>query len=467
MRYIFFLLLFYPIICFARIEVSIQPTELMMGESAELIFKSNLPIQEVPDLSGLEGNFALAGQRPSEIVEEVNGRYRRSFILSYNLFPRKEGELSTGPIPLGKNILPAVSVNVLPAKHEHIPVHFEAFANKTTVYLNEPVLYTVRIIDQAGVIGGKMTNPIVPNALVKPLNLDRVQQGLLNNLPVQVSERTFAIIPEKPGILEIPSIELYGRISKTAQYFETPRLYDGTKNDLQDFSLKTNALSVNVLPPLNTHQDQWLPSTNVQISVQDDFPEQISVGDSLTRHIRLTADNILGEQLIEPNQPINTGLMVYPSSGQRKTTITEEGYLRGQIDFSVVLVPTESGDLRIPEISVPWFNTTTNQLETAVIPPILISVQAGKEQPSTPQLDAEKLSYTPKKIIRDNSLEQIEQTETLSAKTVLFIGLGIFILLLCIKIYFIFNKLKNNKKNKNQPLSPRKKKRSLPELYPF
>ena len=59
-KYIIITLLFIALNAFAKTTVSFEPDAVSLGESAELIFRSDVPFKELPDLSPLQAVLAVS-----------------------------------------------------------------------------------------------------------------------------------------------------------------------------------------------------------------------------------------------------------------------------------------------------------------------------------------------------------------------------------------------------------------------
>ncbi len=79
-----------------------------------------------------------------------------------------------------------------------------------------------------------------------------------------------------------------------------------------------------------------------------------------------------------------SGLRRYPEQPQTRNQADERGLL-GSREESVALVPTRSGEIVLPAIEVPWWNTRTDSLEYARLPERRLQVAIN------PQLQAEAM----------------------------------------------------------------------------
>ena len=483
-KYLIFLgmFLFLPLVSFAETSVSFNPPVITLGESTELVIETDRPLTEEPNLTALSGNFAVAGQQQSMRTISVNGRRRTKYRLVLNVFPRKEGEISTGDLLInGIQVVPAV-LKVEPAGSDNsLPITFTASAEQTSVYPDEAFLFKIKLTHGVALLDAKIMTPELENARMITLDMDKTYQEYQDGRPIYVFERTFAITPEKSGYLTIPAVEVYGLVANNAgrdEMFTGNVLFDGLLGGQKEIRLETNPVQISVLEKPQDWSGWWLPSTQVVLTAQDEFPDTISAGDSLTRTIRLTALGIEAKKLPVPKQPDAKGLKVYPSPEQRETIQTPVGDIQGVVSVSYIIVPSKGGEMTLPEVRVPWFNTQTRQIEEAVLPQKTLTIQSVEGQiepeevlePAAPRSDRKKTTpATQKKKSPDaekTNLPAPTKNEhnlywiIICSAVALGLGLGLG--------FVLFRRRKHHSyRIPDENVKKRKKKKPLPDLYPF
>lgn len=468
-----------PIAVMAETTLRFEPREVALGESTRLILETTQAIKSAPDFSSLKGSFAIGNQEQSTSSVVINGRKSGENRIVVTVFPRKEGVLSSGEILLNGRKLEPASVTVLPASAVNgLPITFKANASTQKPYVQGMVLYTVKLSDGAGLMGARMMSPEVEGARVIPLNMDKAYQEYQDGNPVQVVERTFGIIPEKSGRLSIPPIELYGALPNMSaavtpgDLFAQGMLFNGLNDFQKEVRLETNAVELDVQGKPAGWVGWWLPSGDVKIHVDDQFPSVINVGDSLTRTIQLVATGVEGSQLPTIDIPAVAGVKVYPSPEQRDTIQTESGDILGTIKTSVVLVPTKNGEMTLPDISVPWFNVVSGRTEFARLPskkikvvgesmapaPVVEKPEPKAENKPAPVVETQK-AVADKKETPKKDIPMSWVVGFCSGGVLLGLGLG------CV----IFRHRKHHKSYRlaDYEKKAKKKKKILPDLYPM
>jgi len=95
--------------------------------------------------------------------------------------------------------------------------------------------------------------------------------------------------------------------------------------------------------------------------------------------VTMTADGLDGA-VLPPFSPTEIeGLNLYPDPAEIERTFVD-GAIVGTRSETTSMVPVNSGNVVVPEISIPWWNINTNQLEATVIPAtrIVIATVSGE-----------------------------------------------------------------------------------------
>ena len=104
-----------------------------------------------------------------------------------------------------------------------------------------------------------------------------------------------------------------------------------------------------------------------------ELPSEIHVGDPVTRTIRLQAQGLGFEQLPELNLTAPDGAEIYPDKADTRTR--DDGtWLYGERVRKFAFVPTRPGTLTIPGVSVHWWDTAHDRMETAELPAHTLTV---------------------------------------------------------------------------------------------
>lgn len=459
----------------ARELVSISKDRISLGEGVELIFSSDAPITTAPNLSTINADFTVSGQQMRTQSMMVNGTVTQKYELIYNLFPKHTGRLQIPSLELNGQRLNPITVTVTQtptAEPGAGPlIVLEAQVSKPTAYLGEPILYTVRLFDVSKVVDGEITAPTLDKASIQQVGQDVPFMAMYGDRRVQGIQRRYMIIPEEAGSFSIePSLFSGVVAAKPAQnlsagdLFDLGILFDGMMGS-EHIVVHAKPVDIKVLAKPSDWKGWWLPSTDVTLSEEKVLPDTATVGETLERVIRLRAKGVSGDALPLIQQPDNMMIKVYSSPAQRDTQM-EGDELIGTLTASIVIVPLSNGDVEVPAVSIPWFNTATGEIERAVLPSQTIRV-TGKGVPVA-QVTPPVLPKAPDVPVVQEETDP-ELPIVAAAKTVqepadpylvrammwAYLAIGLFsgILVTAGIVFFIMRR--------------RAKKKPVPDLYPF
>lgn len=348
------------------IIASVDRDRVSMGDYLQLtITASGDEELEQADLRPLNKDFQVLGQSTSSNTSIINGRMSQSRKLVIELTPIREGNLEIPSLHLGQNTTASIPITVGAAPDNtgaDQAVLFEAEVDQHSVYVQGQVILTLRIQQSVNLEGRNISELKLDNAFVKPLE-QRSFQRTMGGRPWLVDEVRYAIFPEQSGTLEIPAQVFSGHISRGRRSF-----FD-LGGSGQMLRRTTKPITIEVLPsPASFTAETWLPSRQVTLEERwSTPPEQLRVGESATRTIRIQGEGLQGAQLPPILFTPIDGLKYYPDQPRISEQEIPSG-LEGIREDSAAVVPTRAGTYLIPEVRIPWWNTQSAQVEYAVLP---------------------------------------------------------------------------------------------------
>jgi len=157
-------------------------------------------------------------------------------------------------------------------------------------------------------------------------------------------------------------------------FFSRPRTI-GARSD-------TIHLEVKPKPAAWTGGDSWLPAASMLLKDDSEMPDEMHVGDPVTRTIRLQAQGLGFEQLPELTLAAPDGAEIYPDKPDTRTR--DDGtWLYGERVRKFAFVPSRPGTLTIPGASVRWWDTAHDRAETVELPARTIKVLPAVGKPAT------------------------------------------------------------------------------------
>ncbi|WP_044875022.1 BatD family protein [Pseudomonas sp. LFM046] len=380
----------------AGFTASVDRTRLSEGETVELTLESSDPtLFGKPDLTPLNDQFEVLATRQINQLGTFNGRNDRATRWIITLQPKQSGFVTIPSIKLGEVHSAPITLNVEKAEKAGngnlAPVFIDASLDQESVYVQAQAILTLRIYHSVSLYDDSSLSPLqMDDARVEQLGEPRTYEKEINGVRHGVIEVRYAVFPQKSGVLNIPP-----------QVFSATLVDAGSQNSFQPFGPRPGKLTrvnspripLTVLPkPAEYPSDApWLPARSLTLTESwSPDPNAVLTGDSLTRSLMLRAEGLSSAQI--PPMPATQaqGLRRYPDQPQLSNQIDERGLI-GSREEREALVPTASGHLQLPAVTVTWWNTRDNRLEHSEIPARTLEVATNPEleASTTPAGDAQ------------------------------------------------------------------------------
>ena len=247
----------------------------------------------------------------------------------------------------------------------------EIEVNKEALYVQEQLLFTVKLYYTInGIRNPQFTELEMEDTVIQLIGSPNQYEQIIEGVRYGVYEKRYVIFPQRSGPLEIPDILFRGEVTDGSSNF----VFRNLNTRRVTAFIEGITISVNERPVDAQEFDNWLPVTNLSISEEWSTDlENLSVGDSITRTITLTADGLDGAVLPPFSPETLDGINVYqdPASIERSYV---DGSIVGTRVESSTLVPVIAGNIEIPEIVIPWWDVSSDELKEAVIPAKSIQV---------------------------------------------------------------------------------------------
>ncbi len=358
------------------ISASVDRTRVSENDIISLTIRStDGPFEDTRKLAELQRDFSILNTQRSNAISITNGRREATYDLKLVLAPNRTGTLTIPPFESnGQASLPIVievAAGSVSKEQELRDVFLETEASTPEAYVQEQILFTLKLYHSVGLEEASISPLEVENAVIEQLGEQRKYETVLEGIRYSVIEIRYAIFPQSSGRLEIPALQFSGR---TTSQFLGFRAYDSR------FVRSRSATHViNVLPKPATYppDEPWLPTWNLE--VQDSWAQrepEFRVGEPITRTISMIGRGLTAAQLPEINLTAPAEIKVYPDQLQSDDVITDDGIV-GQNSIATAFVPSEEGVAELPGFTVNWWNTQRNRLEETVIAPRTVRVLAA------------------------------------------------------------------------------------------
>jgi hypothetical protein len=379
----------WPLGLAAQVSVSLDRTEVVLGETVTLILQTADPQQSLEaDLTALQADFAILNRRSETQMSYVNGSQTATVRLLTTLEPKRAGELvipsmqfpgtSTSEIRLTVKPAPVLAPGQLPP----VFIEMKLEPEEGPYYVMGQISLTVRVFYQQNLTEAAMNPPEPEQASVRLL--DEVPfQTQRNGIRYRVLERHFAIFPERSGELVIPPLELSGRLVERP----SDRLWQPSVRGRR-VRIESDPLTINVQPrPASYNGEHWLPARKIELSQQISDSAELHVGEPVTRTIILDAVGLEENMLEEPSWPAVASARIYPDQPQGISR-DDGAWVLGHKEFRYAVVPEAEGELVLPEVRLDWWDTISNRQRTAVVPEHRVQVlPSGLAAGTAPTVD--------------------------------------------------------------------------------
>src|SRR5690606_30818190 len=109
-------------------------------------------------------------------------------------------------------------------------------------------------------------------------------------------------------------------------------------------------------------------------------PDVIEVGDSLTRTLTIKALGLEGSQLPPLAESDAPQIKLYPEQPQIDTETHADGVTGTRIQRTAV-VAVKGGEVQLPEIRLPWWDTLSQEWREAIVPARTLRIGSGVTTP--------------------------------------------------------------------------------------
>ena len=348
---------------------------MQVGETVTLNVEVEGSAGGEPDFSSLAADFNLLGTQSSRQFNMSNGQSTSKNVWAIGLEPKRAGTLDIPALAVGTLRTQPLQLVVLPAPvgaqgKAGDAVYVEVAAEPLAPYVQQQVRYVVKLYYAVDLTEGTLEEPSVDGIVVNKLGRDRQYAATVGERRYRVLERHYALVPERSGRLTLPALAFRGSAldgSDPTGFFRRGRA----------MSARSDAVELEVRPkPAQWGGEPWLPAASLELADDGSLPDEIAVGEPVTRTVRLRAQGLGYEQLPELSFEAPAGSELYPDKAETQTR--DDGtWLYGERTRKFAFVPTRAGTLVLPSIEVAWWDTVHDRRVTAVLPAHEIRITAA------------------------------------------------------------------------------------------
>lgn len=363
----FIMLLSLSLPSWAGVSASVDKNPALAGEIVQLTVRSDSSKKE-PELGSLSQDFQILSQHSSSQFQMVNGRTSRNYEWVYQLRPLRLGQLRIPPIRIDGESSDEILLTVQKPNTQAgqwPEAYIEFSAEKTEAWLREQVILDFKLYVRGDLVSGNFNPPSADNAVIETLGEQQQSQAIKGQHRYKVIQQRYALFAEQSGVITINGPMFNGELATPGQ---RPSVF-GFSRARRPIYAAGDPISLNILaPPTNLGGADWLPASSVSIT-EELQPDSASLqaGEPLTRVIRLRVDGQLHTQLpaLDIASPANAQAYTEPPQDSTRSDGLQMIAMR---EYSTAIIAGNGRFLELPGLELNWWNTQSNQLETARLP---------------------------------------------------------------------------------------------------
>jgi len=364
----------------SQLSSTVDRTEISEDESLTLRVRYDGNTNGQPDFSALSQDFEILSQQQSNQIRTINGRVEAFTEWSMMITPRTTGVLQIPSFEFDGERSAAVKINVtesapLPAGKKDV-VFLETVVDHTTTYVQEQITVTYRFFYSVNVEALDRPDLALDDVVIEPLD-DTSYQRKINGTPYNVAEFNYALFPQTSGPITIPSMRWTAKIN----YSPRRSMFDlhGGRYEIKRLQTDQILLNVRAKPDSFPSGATWLPSPDVTLEDKwNKDPGKFKVGEPITRTLTLRASGLMSSQLPKLLPEVaDERLKFYPDQPAHFEEKTAQGITATRTE-TVAVVVSEGGEIVIPKVRIPWWDTKKDELRYAEIPERRVVVAASE-----------------------------------------------------------------------------------------
>ena len=368
----------------STLSVHTEPASISPGEPFNLILEldENAPAG-LPNFGALNYDFHVHGTSHRASYVYVNGQSKASTRWSVTLVPKHTGKITIPAIQVGQARSEPITLNIgsttVSQTSASVPkppdqaLFIKTALSKQKPFLNQQILYTVKIFHFSSILDAAYQPPSLGDALMVPLGNNKQSQVIENGRPYLVEEQKYAFFPQKTGtqILFPPKFQ-------ALIYDDIPRRAEAQGNSV--------TLDIQNIPKPFT-QSTWLPAK--ALSLRENYDQKnthLTEGSTLTRTITIKSTGLPAELLPPFSHTKSKAFKSYPEHPVRNNTVVGDDVI-GSATIKITYLLNKAGSITIPAQKIMWFNTETQLQSTATLPAKTLQIIPDpNSRPETPTI---------------------------------------------------------------------------------
>ncbi len=453
-----------------QFHLNIADTSLEKGISTNLVLSvENAQGAEVVEIQGLN-NFDILNKGHSSSTQIINGDISMADKYTYVIMPVTKGEFSLkgivkykGKIYDTNQLGVTVKEGDLLKENEIKELFIKSIIDRNQIYFGEKFALGFELYSRYNIENFGFVDQLdLTGFISRKISQDKLSANYLQldgKKYVKYEVEKSILTPTGTGSFTIPASTFQVNVS-------TGNFFDSSKS----VYLQTEPVGIEVKAlPLNNQPDNFKGLVG-ELDIESSYSKlEVEYGDSLSLKVKLSGNCNLDNLDKIFNTEIS-GVSIYETEKNSQEEIRNDSYFATK-EFEIIIVPDKTGQIRVPAIEIPYFNTITEQYEKVRIEGAEITVSGEAEvfnqgtkisEPTelTETIRIEQVNYT---LVNNEYLTLTIKKSHL--KTVLY--MIIIAVLLALIIFFSYKSLRTTDHVLKGIFNKVKKENDELELYKF
>ncbi|MCE0495244.1 BatD family protein [Vibrio salinus] len=373
--------LFASAVVSARTTATVNKTQITQNEVFQLTISTDQDAdRDSVSFDKLKNQFMVSQPSFGHSINIINGSRTNKSEWTVTLATSKLGVVTIPSFSINGEKTQPIALQVV--RDQSSPrtsdlVEFQTHIEKRTLYPNESTLMHVKLFIKADI--QQMQNPQITPPSANGVNLEPASkpmqtQQVINGINTTVLTQSFRITATSPGNYTVrePKFQSsmyyrdYRGNTKIVPLITTPDIFNiqvlAKPKQFHGTWLPTSSLTLS---------EQWLNSQNV--SVPENKPITLNVGDSLTRLIHLTVRGVAQERVPDITLTYPEALRVYPEKPKYKNLAN------GDLEMTLkqVIIASKPGKYSLPGVTINWWDTATKKQRKSFLPAKILTVKGS------------------------------------------------------------------------------------------
>jgi len=251
------------------------------------------------------------------------------------------------------------------------------------VYVDEPVVYSFRLYNRVALLSRPSYEPPeTPGFWAEDLPPQRTYNAQIKGIPYNVTEVRTALFPTSPGAAHIGSATLSVHLENLGTDPFSSNFFANFFGQGEEKILRTEPVTVHVRALPDPKPDGFKGAVGHYTISSNMDKDTASVGQPLTLTITVAGRGNIKSLPDLPLPPL-TNFRTFDANAASNIE-KKDGEVQGSKVFKTVLIPTASGDVRIPPISFVYFDPAAREYKTISSRPFTVHVTPAAAGTTTP-----------------------------------------------------------------------------------